>query len=100
MWQAVKTTNNKTWVAVWILESRWGRQMKYRVWWDPQVGGNKHPQFHTMVSTIEDAVLVLDMLAEYDLYQYAIRIKPDYANMGGVEERADEEWEDVYIPEQ
>ena len=69
--------------------------MKYRVWWDPQIGSGEHPPFHIMVGTIKEAMLISYVLAEYDLYQYAMKIKPDYANMGGVEELVDGEWEEV-----
>jgi hypothetical protein len=54
----------------------------FRVWWIPQVP--MHP-FHVPVKSIDEAKLVLQTLAEYDLFQLANNIKPDYANAGGLE---------------
>ena len=33
------------------------------------------------VNTIEEALLLFNVLADYDLFQFDNRIKPDYANM-------------------
>lgn len=46
-----------------------------RVWWIPQV---PMKPFYVLVQNVREACLLLDALAEYDLFQFAKRIKPDY----------------------
>ena len=63
-----------------------------RVWWISQV---PMKPFHVPVRNLREAALILDTLAKYD-----ISIKPDYSNMGGLEEYQTEyeewwEWEDI-----
>lgn len=53
-----------------------------QVWWIPQIPMNN--PFTVKVKTIEEAKLLLDTLARYDLYQYKNKIKPDYSNAGGL----------------
>lgn len=53
-----------------------------RVWWIPQVGRCK--PFHYKVRTLAEGKLLLDALAEYDLFQLKNNIKPDFANIGGL----------------
>jgi len=65
-----------------------------RVWWMPQVGADI-PPFYVPVPNMETAAIVADVLANYDLFQFENKIKPDYANMGGVERFEDGEWCDV-----
>lgn len=60
-----------------------------RVWWIPQVPGKP---FHVPVQDVAQAKLIMQTLARYDLFQYENRIKPDYANMGGLEVFEDGEW--------
>lgn len=60
-----------------------------RVWWIPQVPGQP---FHVDVADLSQAKLLLTTLARYDLFQLANRIKPDYANVGGLEVFEDGEW--------
>ncbi len=55
-----------------------------RVWWIPQVGA-KIPTFRTPVKNLREAKLLLEVLANYDLYQLDNKIKPDFANVGGLE---------------
>lgn len=62
---------------------------KLRVWWVPNP-----PQraFHTEVADIDEAIRVLTLLAEYDLY---LGEKLVYANAGGLEVlNEDNEWEE------
>jgi hypothetical protein len=54
-----------------------------RVWWIPQIPGNP---FHVAVPDVATARQVCDLLAAYDLFQLEEGIKPDYCNMGGVEQ--------------
>lgn len=64
------------------------------VWHIPQVPGEA---FRVEVSTPEEGKQVIDLLAQYDLFQFEHRIKPDYANASGMEvspaEGGWEEWE-------
>ena len=55
--------------------------MKLRVWWIPQVPGKP---FHVEVETVAEGVKIMNTLAEYDLFQLANNIKPDYCNAGGL----------------
>ena len=62
-----------------------------RVWWVPQVPGKC---FYVPVSSIEEAAKLLVVLADYDLFQYNNRIKPDYCNAGGLQVFLDDAFED------
>ncbi|BBK09199.1 superinfection exclusion protein [Klebsiella phage 05F01] len=55
---------------------------KLRVWHIPQVLGKA---FHVYVNTVDEAVLVMNALADYDLFQYDNNIKGDYCNVSGLE---------------
>lgn len=63
--------------------------MKLRVWHNCQVGRVKH--FYVEVSSIEEAWKILNVLWDYDLFQYENNIKPDYINSSGVEYFDEEE---------
>ena len=67
-----------------------------RIWWVPQVPGKP---FHVDVSNIREALVLLDVLAKYDLFQYEHRIKPDYSNAGGLEVFEDGEWSEWESPD-
>jgi hypothetical protein len=58
------------------------KQGDLRVWWIPQIPGEP---FHVPVASPEEAKKILDVLAQYDLFQLENRIKPDFANAGGLE---------------
>ena len=72
-----------------------------RVWWIPQV---PMKAFRVPVKDTEQAKLILDTLAFYDIFQYENNVKPDSSNAGGLEVYVDdingegapgwEEWED------
>lgn len=49
--------------------------------------------FIVEVKSLEEAKFASDMLANYDLFQFENRIKPDYANMTVVEEYDETEGE-------
>lgn len=55
---------------------------KLRVWHIPQVPGKA---FYVHVNTVDEAVLVKNALANYDLFQYDNNIKGDYCNISGLE---------------
>jgi len=67
-----------------------------RVWWIPQVPSKP---FEWPVKSLEEAMLLTDALAAYDDFQFANRIKGDYANAGGVQQFGEGEWTDWYHPE-
>ena len=52
-----------------------------QVWWKPQVPCTS---FLVPVKTVDEAKLLLRVLAEYDAFQYEQKIKPDYCNAGGL----------------
>lgn len=60
-----------------------------RVWWIPQVPGKA---FHVPVASPAEAQKLLTVLADYDIFQFKNRIKPDYFNAGGLEVFEDGEW--------
>ena len=60
-----------------------------QVWWIPQIPGDP---FTVSVSTVEMAAKLLTVLAEYDAFQYAQGVKPDYCNAGGLCVWEDGEW--------
>lgn len=57
------------------------RNGQLKVWWNPQV---PMEPFEVFVETLEEAHLLLKVLADYDLFQYRHRVKPDYSNAGGL----------------
>lgn len=59
---------------------------KLQVWWIPQV---PMKPFTIEVSSVEEGVKIMKVLALYDDFQYKNRIKPDYCNAGGLNE-----WDD------
>ena len=64
-----------------------------RVWWIPQV---LMPLFSVPVKNTEEAMLILDTLARYDMFQYRYNIKPDYSNAGGLDIFERGEWSTWY----
>lgn len=66
--------------------------MKLRVWWMPQVPMSE--VFRVEVENTVQADLLLNTLADYDQFQLDNQIKPDYANMGGLEMFEGGEWVD------
>ncbi len=57
------------------------REGDLQVWWIPQVPGKS---FKVPVKSVEEARKILDVLADYDRFQFVSNIKPDYANAGGL----------------
>jgi hypothetical protein len=72
------------------------QNQKLRVWWIPQVPGKP---FYVDVSSVEEGVKIMDVLAGYDQFQLDNNIKPDYANAGGLSIFEDGEWVDWYDDE-
>ena len=62
-----------------------------KVWWVPQVPGEA---FEVPVPSVEAGAILLNVLAEYDAFQYINGVKPDYSNAGGLQEFDGTEWLD------
>lgn len=67
-----------------------------RVWWVPQM---PMESFVVNVATVDEGVKILDVLADYDLFQFKQKVKPDYSNTGRLELYEDEGWTDWYSHE-
>lgn len=52
-----------------------------RIWYIPQV---PMKAFYSPVNTIQEAAVVLRIMAEYDLFQYHNNVKGDYCSTGGL----------------
>ena len=66
---------------------------RLRVWWIPQV---PMKAFEVEISSLVEGVKLLDVLANYDLFQFENRVKPDYCNTGGIVMLEGTEWVDWY----
>ncbi|AUV59094.1 superinfection exclusion protein [Escherichia phage vB_Eco_AL25] len=55
---------------------------RLRVWHIPQVPGKA---FYVEVDSVEEGVRIIDILANYDLFQYENNIKGDYCNVSGLQ---------------
>jgi hypothetical protein len=64
-----------------------------RVWHIPQVPGKP---FIVPVPNPEVAIIILNILWDYDNFQYEENIKDDYSNVSGLEVFEDGEWCDWY----
>lgn len=62
-----------------------------RVWWIPQIPMNS---FYVQVESIKEAMKILTVLADYDIFQYENKVKPDYSNVGGLHEWDGSDWID------
>ena len=67
------------------------KEGQLRVWHIPQVPGKP---FRVEVNTIHEAMIVLKVLANYDIFQFENKIKPDYCNAAGLEVYRNGEWEE------
>lgn len=71
-------------------------EMKMKLWWIPQV---PMKAFEVEIDSLEQGVKLLDVLANYDLFQFENNVKPDYSNAGGISMFEDGEWVDWYDEE-
>ena len=67
--------------------------MRLRIWHIPQV---PMEPFYVVVHSTADAVLVLNALADYDLFQFDNNVKPDYTNAQGLEIYENGGWSEYY----
>ena len=56
--------------------------LQLQVWWIPQI---PMKAFRVPVRTFREAKLLLDTLAQYDIFQFENKVKPDYSNTGGLQ---------------
>lgn len=75
------------------------KNKKLRINHVPQLGIDK--SFIVEVENLKEAKKIMDLLANYDLFQYENRIKPDYCNMTVLEEfdELENEWFNWYDEE-
>ena len=67
-----------------------------RIWHIPQVGASV-PTFYVPVASVQEASKLLDVIWDYDNFQYENKIKPDYCNASGLQVYgANFEWEEWY----
>lgn len=60
-----------------------------RVWWIPQIPMDP---FYVEVNDTTQGRKILDTLANYDLFQFENKVKPDYSNTGGLQIFDNGEW--------
>jgi hypothetical protein len=65
------------------------KEGQLRVWHIPQV---PMAAFRVDVASVEEAKKVLSILADYDIFQFENKVKPDYANASGLETVENGEW--------
>jgi len=65
------------------------RKGDLRVWWIPQV---PMKSFFVPVGNLHEAKLILDTLADYDMFQLKNNIKPDFSNAGGLQVFNGDDW--------
>jgi len=63
-------------------EDHKGKAGDLRVWWIPQV---PMKAFYAPVDSPREGKKLLTVLAEYDLFQFENKVKPDYFNAGGLQ---------------
>lgn len=51
------------------------------VWWIPQV---PMKAFRVAIETVREGEKILEVLADYDKFQFDNNVKPDYCNAGGI----------------
>jgi Superinfection exclusion gene product 17 len=62
-----------------------------KVWWIPQV---PMKAFEALVPDLATAAAILDVLADYDAFQFENNVKGDYCNTGGLTILRNGEWQD------
>lgn len=60
-----------------------------RVWHIPQI---PMQPFYVPVASVDEAILILKTLWDYDIFQYENHVKPDYCNASGLVVWEDDEW--------
>ena len=65
------------------------KEKDLKIWWIPQI---PMKAFTVPVKSVDEALMLLDTLARYDIFQYENNVKPDYSNAGGLSVFEDDEW--------
>ena len=67
--------------------------MKMRVWWIPQV---PMKCFYVPVVNTDEAKRIMEILADYDQFQFENKVKSDYSNVGGLQvfNEVNKDWEE------
>lgn len=65
------------------------KKLLYRVWHIPQV---PMIPFYVAVDSPKEAKKILNILANYDIFQFKNNVKPDYSHAAGLEIFNDNEW--------
>ena len=73
------------------MSTRKPREGDLKVYWIPQV---PMEAFEWPVRSVKEAIVLCDVLAEYDRFQFKHNVKPDYSNAGGLLVFEDGEWLD------
>lgn len=70
--------------------------MKYRIWHKCQIGMDK--KFYYSVKSVDEAWFLLNVIWDYDSFQYRNKIKGDYTSASGLQyfNENDNEWEEWY----
>ena len=66
------------------------KEGQLRIWHIPQVPAP--PTFYVSVKDVDEAKKILNVIWDYDNFQYENKIKPDYSNASGLEVYEDGEW--------
>lgn len=76
---------------------------KLQVWWIPQI---PMKAFCVDVCSVAEGAKLMDVLADYDAFQFEHNVKPDYCNAGGLRQWGEDidgdgnpGWEDWYDEE-
>jgi hypothetical protein len=60
---------------------------KLQVWWIPKV---PMEPFTVQVGSVAEGVRIMDVLADYDLFQLKHKVKGDFCNTGGIQTWVDD----------
>lgn len=71
----------------------WPVVKSLRVWHVPQI---PMKPFHVPVRNVAQAKFVIKLLADYDLFQVKMKVKPDYSNAQGLEVYCTSGWQEWY----
>lgn len=67
------------------------KEVDLKIYWIPQV---PMKAFERPVSSPQEAKKILELLADYDIFQFENKVKPDYSNSGGLQVFDGEDWVD------
>lgn len=65
---------------------------RFKIWYIPQI---PMPAFEREYGNFDTAREVLDAIIGLSIFEFEHRVKPDYADMAGIQRWTEEGWEDV-----